>query len=151
MRRFFLFVSFVLVSQSAWTQSPAEADEKSLYRQMAAMFIECSAVWDLFGSLYAEDKPNTASTFQQIGNGAEVAAWHFLVLASGDPDRQLGSFKDYTETQVEIQITALAALAENDSDAFTAVMKAKMEGCQAGLELQQEIADELRERVFELN
>ena len=151
MRRFLLLVSFVLVSQSAWTQSPAEADEKSLYRQMAAMFIECSAVWELFGAINAEQQPSTAALFHQVSNGAEVAAWHFLALASGDPDRLLGSFKGYTENQMEIHMTRLAALAENDAKAFMAEMQTQMAVCQEGLELQQEIANELRERVFELN
>ena len=150
MRRCLLFISLLLVSPFALTEPP-EPDDKTLYREMAAVFIECSAVWELFGALNAEEQPNTAALFKQIANGAQVAAWHFLALASGDPDRQLGSFKDYTDNQMELHITALAALAENDSGAYTSQMQAKMAECQAGLEIQHEIANELRERVFELN
>ena len=150
MRKIWVFISLLMISSLAWTEPP-EPDDKTLYREMAAVFIECSAVWELFGALNAEEQPNTAALFKQIANGAQVAAWHFLALASGDPDRQLGSFKDYTDNQMELHITALAALAENDSDAFMSEIQAKVAGCQEARELQQEIADELRERVFELN
>lgn len=114
---------------------------------------ECAGFYDYMADLKHLATPDSKATIEHARNlarGARVAAAYLLYLEystkPGRPPKKLGDFFQYPDSLSQVERVRLAALAESQKNQ---VVKDKGDACNANLEFQQSVLQEMRDQSVE--